>query len=169
MERHRAKMESDELGELRAWELFVLEPIFCSTGHEELELLAGVNWPIERRSSPGALREEALRNTAAHPRGRPERSDAEESERRGKAAKARVQRGQVSWARQELTGAALAPKNEATSRELRARRPQEQLRQILPGGHGVRADSRSQSKREVVRAVEGSAIRVVSRPRRVQQ
>ena len=83
MDRHRAKMESDELGELRAWELFGLVPIFCSTGHEQL---AGVNWPIERRSSPGALREEALRNTPAHPRGRPKHNDAEESERRGKAS-----------------------------------------------------------------------------------
>ena len=33
-----------------------------------------------------ALREEALRNTTAHPRGRPERSDAEESESWGKAS-----------------------------------------------------------------------------------
>ena len=77
-----------------------------------------------------ALIEAALRDSPAQSRARPERSDTEERERRAKAAQARVQRGQVSRARQELTGAALAPKNEATLQELRARRPQEQVQPI---------------------------------------
>ena len=36
----------------------------------------------------------------------------------------------MSRARHELTGAKLAPKDEATLKELRNRRPQEQLREI---------------------------------------
>ena len=44
--------------------------------------------------------------------------------RRGEAAQSRVQRGQVSRARHELTGAPLAPKTMETLSELRARRPQ---------------------------------------------
>ena len=42
---------------------------------------------------------------------------------RGKAAQSRVERGQVSWAREELTGATL--KTDETLRELQGRRPQE--------------------------------------------
>ena len=55
-----------------------------------------------------------------------------DKQHRGKAAQERVQRGQVSRARHELTDAKLAPKDEATLNELRNRRPQEQLREI-PG------------------------------------
>ena len=53
-----------------------------------------------------------------------------EEERRGKAAQSRIQRGQISWTRHELTGAALAPRDEATFAELQGRRPQEQARPI---------------------------------------
>ena len=60
---------------------------------------------------------------------RGERSEEDECERRGKAAQARVQRGQVSRARQ-LAGAKLAPKDQTTLNELLGRRPQEQLREI---------------------------------------
>ena len=133
-ERHRATMESDELVEIRAWELFALVPTLLlqrprmtgAVGRSELshraEEFARGHWR--------ALIEAALRDSPAQSRGRPERREAEERERRGKAAQARVQRGQVSRARQELTGAALAPKNEATLQELRARRPQEQVQPI---------------------------------------
>ena len=132
MERYGAKMESDELREIRAWELFGLVPIILLHRPRGTGAVGRSGLAHRAEEFARALREEALRNTPAHSRGRPERSDAEESERRGKAAQARVQRRQVSRARQELTGAALAPKNEATSRELRARRPQEQLREIPP-------------------------------------
>ena len=54
-----------------------------------------------------------------------------EAERRGRAALDRVQRGQVSRARQELVGSVLAPKTLATLTELRSHRPQAQLREIL--------------------------------------
>ena len=109
-------------------------PPCCFTDREGLVLLAGVNCLSERRSLPRghwrALIEAALRDSPAQSRARPERSDTEERERRGKVAQARVQRGQVSRARQELTGAALAPKNEATVQELRTRRPQEEVQPI---------------------------------------
>ena len=54
-----------------------------------------------------------------------------EQQRRGKAAQSRVERGQVSRARQELTGATLAPKTDETLRELQGRRPQEMIWEIL--------------------------------------
>ena len=47
-----------------------------------------------------------------------------------RAGQSRVERGQVSRARQELTGAALAPKNSETLRELQRRRPQDQMSEI---------------------------------------
>ena len=50
--------------------------------------------------------------------------------RRGLAAQSRVQRGQVSRARHELTGVALAPKDETTLAELRSRRPQSRVHDI---------------------------------------
>ena len=173
IERHRAKTESDELGEIRAWKLFGLVPIMLL--HKPRGTGAVGTNEFERRSSTGdihwrGLMEAASLNSPAQPRGRPERSDVEESERRGQAAQARVKRGQVSRARQELTGAALAPTNEATLRELRARRPQEQLRQIPQESHGVRADCRSQSEHKVVRDVlERGTITFVSRPRGAHQ
>ena len=56
------------------------------------------------------------------------------TQRRGNAAgrqlKQGCREGRCPGARQELTGAALAPKNEATLQELRARRPQEQVQPI---------------------------------------
>ena len=121
--------------EIRAWKLFALVPIMLlhrprgtgAVGRSELshrtEEFARGHWR--------ALIEAALRDSPAQSRARPERSDTEERELRGKAAQARVQRGQVPRARQELTGAALAPKNEATLQELRAQRPQEQVQPIL--------------------------------------
>ena len=54
----------------------------------------------------------------------------QEQQRRGRAAQSRVERGQVSRAGQELTGAALAPKNSEKSRELPRRRPQDQMSEI---------------------------------------
>ena len=50
--------------------------------------------------------------------------DEDENSRRGAAAQSRVERGQVSRARHELTGAPLAPQTMATLDELRAGRPE---------------------------------------------
>ena len=57
--------------------------------------------------------------------------EAEDQRRRGNAAHSRIQHGQVSRARHELTGSRLAPKTEETLAELQ-RTPQEQRRQISP-------------------------------------
>ena len=53
------------------------------------------------------------------------RTPEEEVTRRALAAQSKVQRRQVSRARQELIGAALAPRNAATLEALQGRRPQE--------------------------------------------
>ena len=50
--------------------------------------------------------------------------------RRALAVQSRVQREQVSRARQELTGAALAPRNAATLEALQGRRPQDPVSAI---------------------------------------
>ena len=51
------------------------------------------------------------------------RDAADTFERRGRAAQSRVEAGQVSRARQELVGASLAPKTQATLDELQGKRP----------------------------------------------
>ena len=58
------------------------------------------------------------------------RSETEDQVRRGQAALCRVRRGQLSRARQELTGAALAPKTLDTLAQLQGRRPQEREMEI---------------------------------------
>ena len=58
------------------------------------------------------------------------RGEAEERDRRGRAAQGGVERGQVSRARQELTGAALAPKTRETLEELQRKRSQRPVQEI---------------------------------------
>ena len=58
------------------------------------------------------------------------RSETEDQVRKGQAALSRVRRGQLSRARQELTGAALAPKTLDTLAQLQGRRPQEREMEI---------------------------------------
>ena len=70
-------------------------------------------------------------NTVPRPRSAtPVRSAVEEQERRRRADQSRVQRGQMSRARQELTGAKLAPRDESTLEKLKRKRPQERLQEI---------------------------------------
>ena len=59
-----------------------------------------------------------------------ELSEDEERIRRGVVAQSRIEQGQVSRARQALTGEALAPRNEHTREQLQNRRPQCQMQQI---------------------------------------
>ena len=116
----------------RGWKLFALVPMMLlhrprgtgSVGRSELvhraDKFAAGRWT--------ELVVEATQHQVSHI---PRRERTEEADRqhRGKAAQACVQRGQVSRARQELTGAQLAPKDESTLNELRNRRPHEQLRE----------------------------------------
>ena len=133
-ERHRAKVAGDEQAESRAWKLFGLIPLMLlhrprgtgSLGRDELarraELFAEGRWVelIER-----------ARQCATPIFGtKPELDEGQEQQRRGNAAQRRIQQGQVSRARHELTGATLAPRTRATLDKLKQRRPQEQRREI---------------------------------------
>ena len=71
---------------------------------------------------------ENIHDTSRQPR--PAKGEIQEHERRGRAVLGRVRQGQVSRARQELTGAALAPKTLETLAQLQERRPQERVREI---------------------------------------
>ena len=131
--RARAKREGDEVSEGRAWKLFGLIPMKLlhrprgtgSIGRDELacraeHFLAG-RWGLLISSAQECVlaRKPVL-----------EHNVQSEQERRGWAAQSRVQQGQVSRARHELTGAPLAPKNDETYRALQDRRPREQVRAI---------------------------------------
>ena len=108
-ERLRCKLDGNRSGEDRAWKLFALVPMMLlhrprhmgSVGRDELakrvdrftrgqwsELIAEVRFSASR-TFPAPTR-------------------------RGLATQSRVQRGQVSRARHELTGVPLAPKNDST-------------------------------------------------------
>ena len=114
-ERHRAKMAQDEQAEIRAWKFFGLVPLMfmhipSGTGAVGRSQLASGRWSEVMTDVP---------RNCPH-RARP----------RADKAQVRVRCGQISRARQGLTGATPAPKNASTLLELRARRPQEQLREI---------------------------------------
>ena len=132
-ERFRAKLHGDREGEVRAWKLFAMTPIMLlhkptgvgSVGRSELLHRAD-------KFARGCWQElihHARQSTAARPAAR-EFPEEEDRQRRGKAAQSRVQQGQVSRARQELTGASLAPRNSATLDELRSKRPQARQAEI---------------------------------------
>ena len=118
----------DPVAESRAWKLFGLAPIMLlhrprhtgSVGRDELchradEFVRG-RW--------ADLLNDAQDHAVRQPRKSQQGHD--DKARRGAAAQSRVQRGQVSRGRHELTGAPLAPRNNVTLEELRRQRPQEQ-------------------------------------------
>ena len=112
--RGSTKLVGDAGSETRAWKLFDT-----------------TSWPTDSISSREVLGV-LIHKVCAEPPVRPSQkrlSEKQEHGRRGKAAQNRAPQGQVSRARQELTGATLAPCNEA-SLELRRRRPQEQQAKI---------------------------------------
>ena len=131
-ERHRAEGEGDELAEERVWKLFALVPRMlmhrvkgtASVGRDELasrgELFVRGRWRELLASARNSIPIRTQKSQSS-------RSD---EERRGLAAQERMQKGQVSRARQELVGSPLAPKTEETLRELRERRPQVATREI---------------------------------------
>ena len=133
-ERHRAKVAGDEQAESRAWKLFGLIPLMLlhrprgtgSLGRDELarraELFAEGRW-VE-------LIERARQCATPISMTKPELDEGQEQQRRGNAAQRRIQQGQVSRARHELTGATLAPRTRATLDELQQRRLLEQRREI---------------------------------------
>ena len=106
-ERLRAKMANDRVGEARAWKLFGLVPMMLlhrpkhtgSVGRDEL---------AQRADDFARAAHQNVQADFPLPRA------GDDKARRGLAAQSRVQRGQVSRARHELTGTPLAPKSEAT-------------------------------------------------------
>ena len=131
-ERARAKRVGDDVSEGRAWKLFGLIPMMLlhrprgtgAIGRDELA--NGVDHFIAGR---WRLLISSGQECVARPRTEGTHPILDEQERRGRAAQSRIQQGQVSRARHELTGTPL-PKNEQTFRELRDRRPREQVRPI---------------------------------------
>ena len=121
--------------EERAWKASGLVPLLLlhrprgcgSLGRDELALRA------DRfvRGQWFELLEDAQSQVPVRP-GRNPQDQTQENARRGRAAQSRLERGQVSRARQELTGAALAPKTADTLRELQEKRPIAQVREIPP-------------------------------------
>ena len=133
-ERYRAKTVGDRVAEDRAWKAFALVPMMLlnkpkgggSVGRDEL----GFRVDKFSRGEWGTLLKEATDKKSGPRRGETSQDVAAEQQRRGKAAQSRVEQGQVSRARQELTGATLAPKTGDTLRELQERRPRERVREI---------------------------------------
>ena len=130
--RSHAVRARDQSGEVRGWKLFCLLPVlFFRRGpdggkltKEELchrfDMFAEGEWHT-------LLREALIAVDAPNVRP-PIRTDS--GEQRGRAACRKVQSGEVTRARQCLTGAALAPGTDATLQEMQSRRPQQVQRPI---------------------------------------
>ena len=113
-ERYRARQSRDIQAEERAWKVFGLVPMMLmrrprgteSVGRDELakraDDFARSRW-IELLQAASETEAQPRHTTVV-------RSETEDQVRRGQAALSRVRRGQLSRARQELTGVALAPK-----------------------------------------------------------
>ena len=128
------KLEGDTVGEERAWKAFALIPLMIlhrpkgvgSVGKQEL---------LERankfaRGQWVELMEGARQSSSSTFLGKPTEGD-DELRRRGLNACNRVKQGQVSRSRQELVGAALAPKTleaEFKTEDHRSRSARFQLR-----------------------------------------
>ena len=120
--RHSAECHDDHTMSLRAWKLFLLLPYMLlrnprgagRVGKDEL-------------SCRLTLLEDARRATQTE---RPLCPSNRTPERRAHEACQKVRLGEVSRARQCLTGAALAPGNEDTFRALQDRRPQQVIRPL---------------------------------------
>ena len=126
-ERLRAKIHEDVVGEASAWKLFGLVPLLLQ--HKPKHAGAVGRDELAKRADDFAqgrwlnLLSAAREQESAVPQSRGVTGD--EQSRRGAAAQQRVERGQISRARHELTGAPWAPRNMDTLQKLREKRPQE--------------------------------------------
>ena len=129
--RSEAVRSQDVLGEVRGWKLFCLLPFWllrCSSDSHRVpkpELCRRMD--MFSQGAWGKLMREATASVSNEHRVSPSRGS---DQRRAEAACRKVQLGEVSRARQCLTGASLAPGTEATFREMQSRRPQEVQRPI---------------------------------------
>ena len=117
---------------MRAWKLFGLLPSMLlqrtrhhgRLGRSELEaradLFAAGDWAalLADQHEPSQRRQIGAFDGQA------------DTERRGQAVQAKVRLNEISQARQCLTGAPLAPRNEATLQELRSKRPHQVMREV---------------------------------------
>ena len=124
-ERCRAKMDNDVEGDVCSWKLFGLIPAMLLhrpkgagfVGRAELvhrfnDFQQGHWEQLWHRAQAAASARFSRASTSGA-------TEEEDHRRRGRAAQSRVQQGQVSRARQELTGAPLVPRNEDTLQQLR--------------------------------------------------
>ena len=112
-ERFRAKQAGDVDAETRAWKLFALVPMMLLHRPRGAGLIGRTELSQRAVDFANGRWNDLIRQAVEEvPRSSPRRlvtSEVEEQHRRGKAAQNRVERGQVSRARHELTGASLAP------------------------------------------------------------
>ena len=127
--RPEAVRSQDVIGEARGWKLFCLLPfrLLSPDSHRvpKLELCRRMDM-----FSQGAWEELMHEAFALVSNERCLSPSGDSDQRRAEAACHKAQLGEVSRARQCLTGASLAPGTEATFREMQSRRPQEVQRPI---------------------------------------
>ena len=164
--RHIAVRTNDQVMEERAWKLFCLLLVWLlrrSPGDDRVskedlcrrfDLFAEGHWDTLCDGAVAAI------TTSAPQRERHERT----IEERAMAACRKVQLGEVSRARQCLAGAALAPGNLDTLRELQSKRPREVLRH-LP--QHIREFHPESPPRQILAEPRNSPTRFFSKARRV--
>ena len=131
--RSKAVRVQDPVREARGWKLFCLLPVWllrrsAGTHRVSKEELLG-RFDLFSREFWADLMHEAQSLSNQRRVSHPVTVNADDQ--RAEAACRKVQLGEVSRARQCLTGAALAPGTDATFTEMQSKRPQEVLRRIL--------------------------------------
>ena len=151
-ERHRAREVGDVLAVTRAWKLFGLIPMML----------------LHRPRGSGSVGRDERCKRADHrtpPLPGVDRTDEEERTQRGVVAQ--ELQGQVSRARQVLTGAALAPKTWETLEELRRKRCQSQVQPIPLDVMEFTPDTCRIGRKSVCHVTSECAQRIRCRPWRV--
>ena len=131
--RHQAVREGDRTMEVRAWKLFCLLP-FWLLQRPQGQVRVGKAELCDRFDKFGDGQWSTLNEAACQQASKsdPKRQDRPEPnlEERAHAALQKIQQGEVSRARQCLTGAALATGTEATFLEMQSKQPQIASREI---------------------------------------
>ena len=131
--RQQAVAAGDATGEVRAWKLFLLLPFMLRRPIGEgrvrkEELSTRFDKFSDGQWGASSQMKLSVRSIESE---RPQVPRQETAETRGKAACQKTHMGEVSRARQYLTGAALAPRNDQTPQELQRRRDQEVVRPFV--------------------------------------
>ena len=128
----RSDAVHNDVGENRAWKLFCLLLFFLRGGRNERVSKAELCHRFRHvwRWRVGNLFDEAIVSTPTVPLQAHGTSSTDTVEQRAKVALSKVQMGEVSRARQCLTGATIAAGTDATLQEMQSRRPQGVVRNI---------------------------------------